>query len=44
MAYADYQALRITVDEGIARATMDHPPINLLDITLILDLDRFGPG
>jgi enoyl-CoA hydratase/carnithine racemase len=42
MAYADYQALRITVDEGIARATMDHPPINLLDITLILDLDRFG--
>jgi enoyl-CoA hydratase/carnithine racemase len=42
MTYADYQALRISVDQGIARATMDHPPINLLDLTLILELDRFG--
>jgi enoyl-CoA hydratase/carnithine racemase len=42
MAYAEYQALRIRVDKGIARATMDHPPINLLDLALILELDRFG--
>jgi enoyl-CoA hydratase/carnithine racemase len=42
MAYVDYQALRIRVAEGVARATMDHPPINLLDLTLILELDRFG--
>ena len=42
MAYADYQLLRIRVDAGIARATMDHPPINLLDLALILELDRFG--
>ncbi len=42
MAYEDYQALRISVDQRIARVTIDHPPINLLDLTLILELDRFG--
>jgi enoyl-CoA hydratase/carnithine racemase len=42
MAYDDYQALRISVDGGIARVTMDHPPINLLDITLIFELGRIG--
>lgn len=42
MAYEDYNALTIVVDGGIARATIDHPPINLLDLELILELDRFG--
>jgi len=42
MTYDDYEALRITVDGGIARATIDHGPINLLDLTLIIELDRFG--
>jgi len=42
MAYDDYVALRVHVDQGVARVTMDHPPINLLDLTLILDLDRVG--
>jgi enoyl-CoA hydratase/carnithine racemase len=42
MAYDGYEALRITVAGGIARAAIDHPPINLLDLTLILELDRFG--
>ncbi len=42
MAYEDYNALTIVVDEGIARATIDHPPLNLLDLELILELDRFG--
>ena len=42
MAYDDYEALRITVGGGVARATIDHPPINLLDLTLIVELDRFG--
>lgn len=42
MAYQDYNALTIVVDEGIARATIDHPPLNLLDLELILELDRFG--
>jgi enoyl-CoA hydratase/carnithine racemase len=42
MAYENYEALRIGVEGGIARVTMDHPPINLLDLTLIAELDRVG--
>ncbi|MGA2321775.1 MAG: enoyl-CoA hydratase/isomerase family protein [Solirubrobacteraceae bacterium] len=37
-----YTALRIRVGGGIAVATIDHPPINLLDGTQIIELDRFG--
>ena len=40
MAYENYEALRIRIDDGIARVTMDHPPVNLLDLTLIAELDR----
>lgn len=42
MAYDDYQTLRVTTSDGIARVTIDHPPINLLDLTMILELDRLG--
>ncbi len=42
MAYDDYEVLRVQVDGGIARATIDNPPINLLDFALILELDRFA--
>ena len=42
MAYDDYEVLRIRVDGGIARVTIDNPPVNLLDFALILELDRFG--
>jgi enoyl-CoA hydratase/carnithine racemase len=42
MAYEDYAALRIDVGDGVARATIDHPPINLLDLTLIVELERFS--
>jgi enoyl-CoA hydratase/carnithine racemase len=37
-----YETLKVRVEEGIARATIDHPPINLFDLPLILDMDRFG--
>jgi enoyl-CoA hydratase/carnithine racemase len=37
-----YAALRIAIDGGIARVTIDHPPLNLLDATLFDDLDRAG--
>jgi enoyl-CoA hydratase/carnithine racemase len=37
-----YETLNVRVEEGIARATIDHPPINLFDLPLILDMDRFG--
>ena len=36
MAYDDYEVLRVHVEGGIARATIDNPPINLLDLALIL--------
>jgi enoyl-CoA hydratase/carnithine racemase len=37
-----YSALRLRVDRGVAYATIDHPPINLLDAMLVIELDRFG--
>jgi enoyl-CoA hydratase/carnithine racemase len=37
-----YTAVRIRVEDGVAFATIDHPPINLFDAVLIVDLDRFG--
>jgi enoyl-CoA hydratase/carnithine racemase len=40
MAYDDYQLIRVTVDRGICRATLDNPPINLLDVPLIAEIDR----
>src|SRR5436309_9852344 len=42
MAYGEYRCLRIRLDRGVAFVTIDHPPINLLDQTLIDDLDRVG--
>ncbi len=35
MVYQEYQLIRIAVAEGVCRATIDHPPINLLDIPLL---------
>ncbi len=40
--YAGYTALEVHVDRGVAFATIDHPPINLLDLLLIQELDRLG--
>jgi enoyl-CoA hydratase/carnithine racemase len=40
MAYEGYSGLKVTVDRGVAFVTIDNPPINLLDIPLITDLDR----
>ncbi|HEV3225504.1 MAG TPA: enoyl-CoA hydratase/isomerase family protein [Acidimicrobiales bacterium] len=42
MAHDGYETLRIAVDSGVARVTIDHPPINLFDLALMLDLARFG--
>lgn len=42
MAYDGYSGLHITVADGICRATIDHPPINLADLTMILEVDRFA--
>jgi enoyl-CoA hydratase/carnithine racemase len=42
MEYQNYQALRIAIDQGVAFVTIDNGPINLLDSTLVADLDRAG--
>src|SRR4051794_18343994 len=42
MAYEGYEALRVAAADGVARVTIDHPPINLFDLALMLELDRFG--
>jgi len=41
--YSGYKALRVEVAAGVARVSFDHPPINLLDATLIGELLRLGP-
>ncbi len=37
-----YQCLKIRTDRGVAFATIDHPPINLFDVALMQEMDRFG--
>jgi enoyl-CoA hydratase/carnithine racemase len=39
---ATYQHLRVEIDGGVATATIDNPPVNLLDVGLIGDLHQFG--
>lgn len=42
MDYDGFTALRVAVRDGVATLTIDHPPLNLLDLTLIGELDRAG--
>jgi len=42
MPYDGYQCLKTRVDRGVIWVTIDHPPINLLDLQLIQELDRIG--
>ena len=42
MPYNEYTALRVEVDAGVAFVTIDNPPINVLDATLMTELDRFA--
>ena len=37
-----YATLRVQFADGVARATIDHPPINLLDGELLRDIAVFG--
>ena len=37
-----YSTLRVQLGAGVARVTIDHPPINLLDGELLTDLAVFG--
>ena len=40
MAHDDYEFLRVAVSDGVCRATIDHPPINLLDLPLLGEIGR----
>ena len=40
--YTGYTALRVAIDAGVAYVTIDHPPLNVLDATLMTELDRFA--
>src|SRR5213080_2882771 len=42
MAYGEYRCLRVRLDRGVAFVTIDHPPINLLDVALMRELDGIG--
>ncbi len=42
MAYEGFSLLRIKLDRGVLFVTIDNPPINLLDLPLMLELDRAG--
>jgi enoyl-CoA hydratase/carnithine racemase len=42
MAYRDYEALRIEVEDGVAQVVIDHPPINLFDLKLMREIARLG--
>src|SRR5688572_26851528 len=42
MATPDYTTLSIARARGIATVTLDHPPMNLLDLALMTDLERLA--
>jgi hypothetical protein len=42
MEYSDYKYFRIRFDSGVAFVSINHPPINLLDEALSLELDKLG--
>ena len=34
--------LRVSIESGVCTAVIDHPPINLLDLPLMLAFDQLG--
>ncbi len=38
----EYSATQVSINGGVAQVVIDHPPLNLLDATLIFALDRFA--
>jgi enoyl-CoA hydratase/carnithine racemase len=41
MSYDCYTALHVAIDAGVAHVTLDNPPVNMLDTTLINELHSF---
>lgn len=44
MVYEGYQLIRVAAANGVCRATIDNPPINLLDVPLLNEIDRLTRG
>jgi enoyl-CoA hydratase/carnithine racemase len=42
MPYEDFTLLRVEVGGRVCQVAIDNPPINLLDVPLMLELDRLG--
>jgi enoyl-CoA hydratase/carnithine racemase len=42
VASPDYSTLTVSRERGVATVTLDHPPMNLLDLVLMADLERLG--
>jgi enoyl-CoA hydratase/carnithine racemase len=42
MPYDDFTLLSVRIEAGICRATIDNPPINLFDVSLMVELDRLS--
>jgi len=41
MRYTNYQSLAIRRERGVAFVTINHPPMNLLDVPLVKELSTF---
>ncbi|MCX5015420.1 enoyl-CoA hydratase/isomerase family protein [Streptomyces sp. NBC_00555] len=41
-SYDEYISLRVAIDAGVARVTLDNPPVNMLDTALINELHDFA--
>jgi enoyl-CoA hydratase/carnithine racemase len=41
-SYRDFTAIRVTVEAGVAWVTLDHPPLNVIDVVLGRDLHDFA--
>lgn len=42
MAYDGYSCLKVRLARGVLFVTIDNPPINLFDLSLMQDIDRLG--
>jgi enoyl-CoA hydratase/carnithine racemase len=42
MPYDDYRLLRVHLEDGVATATVDAPPVNVMTLELFGELGRFG--
>jgi enoyl-CoA hydratase/carnithine racemase len=42
VAYSGYSTLSVELERGVAQVVFDHPPLNLLDLPMLTDLDRLG--